>query len=51
MELKLNEHELDYLTMVIEQNLEQLNGTELDEEHTDMLEDLYSKLIVLTKTK
>ena len=47
MKLELNEHELDYLRMVIEQNLEQLNGTELDEIHTEMLEDLYSKLIVL----
>ena len=26
MELKLNEHELNYITSVIEQNLEQLNG-------------------------
>ena len=49
MELKLealyiNEKELDYLTMVIEQNLEQLNGTELDEGYAVMLEELYSKL-------
>ena len=51
MELKLNEHELDYLTMVIEQNLEDVNGTEEDTLYFEMLEDLYSKLIVLTKTK
>ena len=49
MELELNKHELDYLTMVIEQNLEDLNGTEEDEFFAEMLEDLYSKLIVLTK--
>ena len=51
MELKLNEHELNYITSVIEQNLEQLNGTELDDKYTEMLENLYSKLIVLTKNK
>jgi hypothetical protein len=51
MKLELNEHELDYLTMVIEQNLEDVNGTEEDTLHFEMLEDLYSKLIVLTKTK
>lgn len=57
MKVELNKYELDYLTMVIEQNLEDLNGTEEDEFFADnyftsiMLEDLYSKLIVLTKTK
>jgi hypothetical protein len=53
MELKLNEEELDYLTMVIEQNLEDANGTEIKYQmhYKEMLEDLYSKLIVLTKTK
>ena len=51
MELKLNEQELNYLTMVIEQNLEDVNGTEEDTLYFEMLEDLYSKLIVLIKTK
>ena len=53
MELKLDEQELDYLTMVIEQNLEDVNGTEEGSQrlYVEMLEDLYSKLIVLTKTK
>ena len=49
MKLELNKHELDYLTMVIEQNLEDLNGTEEDEFYHEMLEDLYSKLIIITK--
>ena len=51
MKLELDEQELDYLTMVIEQNLEDVNETEEDTLHFEMLEDLYSKLIVLTKTK
>ena len=52
MKLELNEHELDYLTMVIEQNLEDVNiESEYDTLHFEMLEDLYSKLIVLTKNK
>ena len=53
MKLELNEHELDYLTMVIEQNMEEGvdECNEKDEVHTEMLKDLYSKLIVLTKTK
>tara|TARA_R100001594_G_scaffold14471_1_gene30738 strand:+ start:3317 stop:3481 length:165 start_codon:yes stop_codon:yes gene_type:complete len=54
MKLELDEHELDYLTMIIEQNLEDVNfswETEEDTLYVEMLEDLYSKLIVLTKTK
>ena len=51
MELKLNEQELNYLTMVMEQNLEDVNETEEDTLYFEMLEDLYSKLIILTKTK
>ena len=55
MKLKLDEHELNYLTMTIEQNMEDCeikvgNFGELYKERR-MLEDLYSKLIVLTKTK
>ena len=51
MKLELNEHELDYLTMVIEQNLEDVNETEEDTQrlYFEMLEDLYSKLVVLKK--
>ena len=48
-ELKLDEHELDYLTMVVEQNLEDVNETDYDEVHHEMLEDLYSKLVILNK--
>ena len=55
MKLKLDEHQLDYLTMIIEQNMEDCeikvgNFGELYKERR-MLEDLYSKLIVLTKIK
>ena len=51
MKLELNEHELDYLTMVIEQNLEDVNETEEDTQrlYFEMLEDLYSKIVVLNK--
>ena len=41
MELKLNEQELDYLTMVIEQNLTEIK---YQKHYREMLEDLYSKL-------
>jgi len=51
MKLELDEHELDYLTMIIEQNLEDVNETEEDTLYVEMVEDLYSKLIVLIKTK
>lgn len=52
MKLELNEQELDYLTMVIEQNLEDVDEFEEDTLYFEMmLKDLYSKLIVLTKTK
>ena len=47
--LIINKHELDYLTMVVEQNLEDVNETDYDEAHHEMLEDLYSKLIILNK--
>jgi len=49
MKLELNKQELDYLTMVIEQNLKDVNETFVGED--EMLKDLYSKLIVLTKIK
>jgi hypothetical protein len=49
MELKLTARELDYLTQIIEDNLERANETDYDEKHQDMIEDLYSKLIVLNK--
>ena len=50
MELQLNDEQLDYLIMIIEQNLE------VDEEfddvlHMSMLHNLYSKLIILTNEK
>ena len=53
MKLKLDEHQLDYLTMIIEQNMEDCeikvgNFGELYKERR-MLEDLYSKLVVLKK--
>ena len=51
MKLELDEHELDYLTMIIDQNLEDVNETEEDTLYVEMVEDLYSKLIVLIKTK
>ena len=47
--LIINKQELDYLTMVVEQNLEDVNETDYDEVHHEMLEDLYSKLIILNK--
>ena len=48
-ELKLDEQELDYLTMVVEQNLNETDYDDVDEVHHEMLEDLYSKLIILNK--
>ena len=51
MKLELDELELDYLTMIIEQNLEDVNETQEDILYIEMLEDLHSKLIILTKTK
>tara|TARA_B100000927_G_scaffold237855_1_gene198732 strand:+ start:2352 stop:2501 length:150 start_codon:yes stop_codon:yes gene_type:complete len=47
-ELIIDEQELDYITMLIEQNLED-NPEEYGELHKQMLEDLYSKLIILNK--
>ena len=49
MKLKLDELELDYLIHVIEQNLEDANETEKDTLYIEILEDLYKKLIILTK--
>jgi len=49
MNLKLNKHELNYLTMVIEQNLEDTSETEEGTLYFETLKDLYLKLIVLTK--
>ena len=49
MKLELNEHELDYLTMIIEQNLEDEPKAIFYNETFEMLEDLYSKLVVLKK--
>ena len=48
MELKLNEQELDYLIMIIEQNLEDCEDG-YGELYKEMLEDLYNKLITKTK--
>ena len=50
MKLELNEHELDYLIMITEQNLEDCEDG-YGELYKEMLNDLYSKLIVLTKIK
>ena len=47
--LIINKQELDYLAMVVEQNLEDAIDTESNEVHNEMLEDLYSKLIILNK--
>ena len=53
MELKLNKQELDYLTMIIEQNMEDWESKNyLDNKqilYKEMLEDLYSKLVILNK--
>ena len=46
MKIELNKQELNYLTIIIEQNLEDVNETFVGED--EMLKDLYSKLIVLT---
>jgi hypothetical protein len=50
IELKIDRSQLDYLIMIIEQNLE------VDEENNDplhirMLHNLYSQLIILTNEK
>ena len=50
MKLELNEHELDYLIMLLEQNMEDWED-DFGETYKEMLEDLFSKLIVLTKIK
>tara|TARA_R100000458_G_scaffold46402_1_gene44868 strand:- start:2681 stop:2833 length:153 start_codon:yes stop_codon:yes gene_type:complete len=50
MEIKLDEQELDYLTMVIEQNLEDYEEG-YGELYNETLKGLYNKLILLTKTK
>ena len=43
MKFKLNEQELKYLTIIVEQNLEK----NWDRKEINMLHDLYSKLVVL----
>ena len=50
-ELKLNEHELDYLTLIVEDNLDKNNAfMDMDSEtFMDMLHNLYSKLVILNK--
>ncbi len=47
MELKLTAHELDYLRQIIEGNLERANETDYNEKHQDMINNLYSKLVVM----
>lgn len=49
MELKLTQQELNYLTILIEQNLDNVNETDYDEAHQEMINDLYSELIILNK--
>jgi hypothetical protein len=46
--LIVDKTELDYITMLIEQNLDD-NPEEYGESHKEMLEDLYSKLLNLNK--
>ena len=46
--LIIDKGELDYITMLIEQDLED-EPEEYGEHHKQMLEDLYSKLITLNK--
>tara|TARA_R100001443_G_scaffold114946_1_gene131764 strand:+ start:455 stop:646 length:192 start_codon:yes stop_codon:yes gene_type:complete len=46
--LIIDKQELDYITMLIEQNLED-NPQEYGELHTQMLEDLNNKLTILNK--
>ena len=46
--LIIDKQELDYITMLIEQDLED-EPEEYGEHHKQMLEDLYSKLITLNK--
>ena len=55
---ELNDKELNYLLMILEQNMDEgrlftslIPYAWSDIEKTEMVEDLYSKLIVLTKTK
>ena len=50
MELKLTAHELDYLRQIIEGNLERANETDYNENHQDMINNLYSKLVVLYRS-
>tara|TARA_R110002020_G_scaffold19881_1_gene68198 strand:- start:394 stop:564 length:171 start_codon:yes stop_codon:yes gene_type:complete len=47
MKLKLNKQQLEYLTIIIEQNLEKNNWfmNMNNEDYMNMLHDLYSKLI------
>ena len=49
MELKLNKQELEYLTIIIEENLEKNNSfmNMNNEDYMNMLHDLYSKLIIM----
>jgi len=49
MELKLNKQELEYLTIIIEENLEKNNSfmNMNNEDFMNMLHDLYSKLIIM----
>ena len=51
--LELNDKELNYLLITLEQNMDEgrLFTSLIPIEKTEMVEDLYSKLIVLTKTK
>jgi len=50
MKLELNEQELDYLTRIVEEHCGEFFEDDT-EEYKEMVRDLYSKLIVLTKTK
>ena len=45
IEVKLTEHELDYIKLRLEEVLDGVNETDYDEKYQKMIEDLYSKLV------
>ena len=51
IEVKLTEHELDYIKLRLEEVLDGVNETDYDEKYQKMIEDLYSKLVYLNFNK
>ena len=49
MELKLTQQELNYLTILIEQKLDNVNETDYDEAHQEMMKIIIIKLIMSSK--